>query len=704
MVAEVNSIFTASGMERDPFSNTSDFTSSLKRSQQRLPDHLEMACDELIDRLAHEVRVRGLEVRQPFIDYFKNPNSPKLIDQVTNEQFKGGLTQLGLSCDARELDLLRTRFAGEPGFVNFNEFSCAVDPALKTFSAREPRSDLFEGYTLKNGFRAPVVLESGLGQPGRPPSASDWPRLPQDPPSAELGELLQRFQDKALQYRIRVGEAFKDFDKHRNGTVTQPQFSQGLHTTFGHLRLAVSEREHAMLVERYGKRMPHGAIHVDWRAFTADVEAVFTGGASRLERNPIEKPGQRYLERQPVTLPPAEEEAVQALLRDMRRRVEARRALVKPMFADYEKQVNSAKAVDHVTRSQMVQAFSRLGIDLPFEQQRLLFHRYDTHGNGLVNYVALVRDIDAYESFSTRKNTHHVFPQDADYGKYSTGIPAGGFIQPRVLASSPQPGRPVPRNDAPGAKPTAGLDELLTRLSGAVHTHRLKTDQAFHEFDRGRHNQVTQPQFIKVLNMIFGKFVPLTEDDQMLLLDAFATPLKGVGTGVAWRDFVEAVDSTPPPPKGLRLPTLSPQEEEIVAEVCARLAHEARTRRLLIRPFFQDMEKSRRSINRVDHITRMQFAECLSSLGLNVAAAELAVLARKFDDMGDGWVNYVAFQVCIGRPYHGPVFRMVALPAPVYRRPSCDRVPSPRPQHPTGCNRSGPGCIPRTRRAGQSRR
>jgi Ca2+-binding EF-hand superfamily protein len=41
----------------------------------------------------------------------------------------------------------------------------------------------------------------------------------------------------------------------------------------------------------------------------------------------------------------------------------------------------------------------------------------------------------------------------------------------------------------------------------------------------------------------------------------------------------------------------------------------------------------------------MQLAECLSSLGLDVTAAELQVLARKFDDKGDGWVNYVAFQV-----------------------------------------------------------
>jgi hypothetical protein len=142
----------------------------------------------------------------------------------------------------------------------------------------------------------------------------------------------------------------------------------------------------------------------------------------------------------------------------------------------------------------MVQAFSRLGIDLPAHHQRLLFARYDTNGNGLVNYIALIREIDRYESFSQRKHTQHAFPQDSDYGKLVTGVPAGGFYKPRSQPGSPQPGRPAPRNDAPGAQPAVDLDSLLARLSGAAKTHRLKTDHAFREFDRGRRNQVSEMQ------------------------------------------------------------------------------------------------------------------------------------------------------------------------------------------------------------------
>jgi hypothetical protein len=254
---------------------------------------------------------------------------------VTKEQFETGLTQLGLSCTPAGVRLLQARFAGQLGFVNFNSFACAVDPALSTFSAREPRSDLLKGNTLHAGFRVPVVLGLGPDQPGRPPTSADFPRLPLDPPAGGVLELLGRMHAKTLQFGVRVGEAMRDFDRHNDGTVTQAQFAQALKHTFGPLCLSLSAEERQMLADRYKKTMPGKAVHVQWRLFVAEVEA----GGGRLERDPLGKPEPFYVQHQPVSLPPAEEEAVQALLADMRRRVEARRALVKPMFADYEKQV-----------------------------------------------------------------------------------------------------------------------------------------------------------------------------------------------------------------------------------------------------------------------------------------------------------------------------------------------------------------------------
>ena len=152
-----------------------------------------------------------------------------------------------------------------------------------------------------------------------------------------------------------------------------------------------------------------------------------------LEKSPHETPSSRVLQHAPHTLqPPEREAAVQALLEALRQRVLVRRVLVKPFFSDYEQQVNSAKVIDHITRNQTIQALSRFGVELDTAQAELLFDRYDDLGDGSVNFVALVRDVDPYENFSGRVTRHHVFPQDPQYtGKI--GIPPGGFWKAKTV-------------------------------------------------------------------------------------------------------------------------------------------------------------------------------------------------------------------------------------------------------------------------------
>ena len=81
------------------------------------------------------------------------------------------------------------------------------------------------------------------------------------------------------------------------------------------------------------------------------------------------------LQQQTVTLDPSKEAKVQELLTDLRRCVDYRRVLVKPLFSDYGGWSNAAKVIDHITRQQAVQSLSRFGIELTLEEQSLLFER-----------------------------------------------------------------------------------------------------------------------------------------------------------------------------------------------------------------------------------------------------------------------------------------------------------------------------------------
>lgn len=138
--------------------------------------------------------------------------------------------------------------------------------------------------------------------------------------SPQLSALLGRLQDKALQHRVRVGDFFVDYDKHRDGTVTEPQFLKALNAAYDKKELGLSEGEAALLVGHYAQKMPHGATHVQWRRFVADVEAVF--GPRHLEKDPAAETYRRLLQQSVVPLPHPKEELVQHLLADLRRRVE----------------------------------------------------------------------------------------------------------------------------------------------------------------------------------------------------------------------------------------------------------------------------------------------------------------------------------------------------------------------------------------------
>ena len=51
-----------------------------------------------------------------------------------------------------------------------------------------------------------------------PPRAQD-----KTPASADVWAVIRKLQDKAKQYQLRLQYYFKDFDKHNDGSVTQPQ-------------------------------------------------------------------------------------------------------------------------------------------------------------------------------------------------------------------------------------------------------------------------------------------------------------------------------------------------------------------------------------------------------------------------------------------------------------------------------------------------
>ena len=62
-----------------------------------------------------------------------------------------------------------------------------------------------------------------------------------------------------------------------------------------------------------------------------------------------------------------------------------------------------------------------------------------------------------------------------------------------------------------------------------------------------------------------------------------------------------------PPIDWQKMGELSPQEEQKLLALIARFRHFTHTRRMLVKPYFVDAERNRRSMRVVDHVTRPQF-------------------------------------------------------------------------------------------------
>ena len=59
------------------------------------------------------------------------------------------------------------------------------------------------------------------------------PRVVKAPLGQSAEQIVLRLQKASLQSRVRVEEGFKDFDRHRCGAITIPQFTIGMRTIFG---------------------------------------------------------------------------------------------------------------------------------------------------------------------------------------------------------------------------------------------------------------------------------------------------------------------------------------------------------------------------------------------------------------------------------------------------------------------------------------
>lgn len=444
--------------------------------------------------------------------------------------------------------------------------------------------------------------------------------------SPEFRSLKAKIRVLCKQRRIRLEEFMKTFDIHRVKKIKVEQFKRALDGSGLHLSTA----EMNLLLAKY--RIPEDPSFVDYRRFCDLIDKVFT--VKGLEGNPElrssihgEMPAMKKFGMSKLSADEAE--LLGAVKTKLLAAVMNKGIVLKDVFHDFDRS-NAGK----VTKTQFVRDLLDI-LFLSNEEMDVLLKAY---GDDLdVHYRALHFDI-------------------------CPGAAGAGAI-------AAPPRSPERRHfSAPAAYDEFGTDsamiqELEAELSELVFRDRIRTKNFFTDFDSLRTGKCSEAQFKRCAKLCFGS---LTESDLDLLVKKYV--IKGLDCNkvdyVRFCNYVEgksnrdtsdnnshedALSSIVASTMGSAAAAkcsremrgnLSESEAEIHQALIHRLGSFCTTRRVLLKPSFQDFDKGRR-----EHITVEQFFRVMTIFKLTLANdAEKKVLLKRYASAhGERFVNYVTF-------------------------------------------------------------
>jgi len=241
---------------------------------------------------------------------------------------------------------------------------------------------------------------------------------------------------------------------------------------------------------------------------------------------------------------------------------------------------------------------------------------------------------------------------------------SGNWKDPKVLPGfEAQPGRAPDSAGYPAllsARESASVDGVIYRLQQKILQFKIPVADFLVDYDRHKLGAISRSQFRRGLSFAFGDAYireSVTEEELNALEETFKKEMTDGEQYFDWRAFakklneallvsnLETQPSTTPAARLIeRQPvTLSPEEEARVAVVLGQMRERFRIRSVYAKAPFHDFAQNFNSPMLVDHITRQQFVQGLSRLGIELDGPDCQLLFKKYDDDGEGTVNYVAF-------------------------------------------------------------
>lgn len=203
------------------------------------------------------------------------------------------------------------------------------------------------------------------------------------------------------------------------------------------------------------------------------------------------------------------------------------------------------------------------------------------------------------------------------------------------------------------------FESLIFKLKSQIKKDRIRLNEFFQDHDTLRKGYITSQKFRGVL---FSQKIYLTNAEFEILEKCFAVP--NDPTKVNYVHFNETIESIftvknlekDPLRKTIefRAPSildpknvLNEDEEQVLDACLKRLGWFVRNKRLLIKPFFQDKDKSKSGF-----VANTRFSSIFDTMKLQITEEEYSIIFKRFKAKADNEVNYVEFDHVL-RDYSG---------------------------------------------------
>ncbi len=466
-----------------------------------------------------------------------------------------------------------------------------------------------------------------------------------------LPELFAVLKQHCKQHRVRLDEFFKDYDKLRKGGITQSQFGRGL----AQGQFGLSDQEVRTLYQEYQddtQKDTFGQPFFKWTAFVDEIDRIFT--IKNMDKDPtidvdaatsmaMQKDvclGQKRIE-----LDETQSARVFQVLKAMSVQVAQRRVELVPSFKDFDRS-NSG----YIPFSCFMRVISGLSLHQNAnEADAALLKQYfmENQATGMapgredVNYKAFALALATIAGGATSLSEIKA-PDSLREDRRENAKTVGA-----ALLDTSKLGH---KKEALNAGSVYSIDEIMQDVKTDVQVKRIRVTEIFQDSDRLRSGEVSSAQFESALSRA-GLQLEAHE------IRAIEKEFKGDKNRdmINWKKFASTLEGMPSLEKNPnelaessyfgateRVPDLEPAEEAELDEALRRIKEFTTIRRLHMKPYFHDYDKSRRF-----RVTAGQFASVLDMMKVPLTQRDRSLLLKKYTVVEGrkrtDFVNYKAF-------------------------------------------------------------